>query len=128
MSTDFESAFYRIVADNFSPDDNLPAFPPTSHFNREWFMHERVSDDVPVTDRSRARAQSTALVVRDPAQGWVDPSNGHLYLPGESIAPPATNEHNATYNHPGNVNPFRDYPQPFNPDDLPDDLRDVWDS
>lgn len=131
MSTDFESAFYRIVADNFSPDDNLPGFSPDRTATPRDWMPEQVADDAPVTDRSRVRH-----VITDPAHlltgpavarlethaasldgSWVSPHTGRRYTVGEVIepadygdTPPAITQHNATYNHPGNPNPFRTYP------------------
>lgn len=115
MSTDFESAFLRIVADNFSPDDNLPAFPTTSHYNREWMTHERVSDDVPVRPVTRL---SYPLVKLPYASGdsWVSPHTGRRYSVGETIDDSDMghpSQHNATWEHPGNPNPFRSYPPPF---------------
>lgn len=128
MSTDFESAFYRIVADNFSPDDNLPDFP--YHAPARFHLPERVAEDVPVIDRSRVRRPVTdpRRLLTGPAVArlethaasldgsWVSPRTGLRYTVGETIgpddmAPPATNEHNATYNHPGNPNPFLQGPR-----------------
>lgn len=124
MTTDFESAFYRIVADNFSPDDNLPGFSPDRTATPRDWMPEQVADDAPVTDRSRVRH-----VITDPAHLLTGPSVARLeeHAPspaGEWVkrdlyaeatrneSPPAANEHTATYNHPGNPNPYRAYPQP----------------
>lgn len=129
MSTDFESEFYRIVADNFSPDDNLPDFP--GHATpREWLMHERVSDETPVIDRSRVRRPITdpRRLLTGPAVArlethaasldgsWVSPHTGRRYTVGETIAPddmgtPPANHHTATYDHPGNPNPFLQGPR-----------------
>lgn len=135
MSTDFESEFYRIVADNFSPDDNLPAFP--GHATpREWLMHERVSEETPVRPYHYPRDMPTGEPITDPRRlltgpavarlethaasldgSWVSPHTGRRYTVGEVIepadygdTPPAITQHNATYNHPGNPNPFRTYP------------------
>jgi hypothetical protein len=126
MHDDFESAFYRIVADCFSPDDNLPTFPPTSHATpREW-MPERVADDAPVkpvtrlprgllTDHKHAGGKSWDA--QDPSRvlgpdSWISPRTGRRYSIGETVepddlAPP--NQHSATWEHPGNT-PFRKYP------------------
>ena len=104
MSTDFESAFYRIVADNFSPDDNLPDFP--GHATpREWLMHERVSDETPVIDRSHGVITDPAHLL--PTQGWTGPS-GRQYMPGDHVSPADLGYHNhqnATWEHDGNPSP-----------------------
>jgi hypothetical protein len=123
---DFETEFFRIASGVFSPDDNLPDFPMHAT-PREWQMHERVSDDCPVNDRSRpvrirgllTDSQHVTQATWNPAgtppprlpgDGWVDPRNGHVYLPGETI-PDYHNHQRATWEHPGNPNPFLQGPR-----------------
>jgi hypothetical protein len=122
MHDDFESAFYRIVADCFSPDDNLPGFPHAAT-PREW-MPERVADDAPVkpvTRKPRGLLTDSRKWwdTQDPSQAltpdsWVSPNTGRRYTVGETIGPddldPPPSQHTATWEHPGNPNPFRKYP------------------
>lgn len=154
MSTDFESEFYRIVADNFSPDDNLPGFPPSfpesSHYNRAWMQHERVADDAPVkpvTRAPRGLLTDKSWDAQDPSRvlgpdSWISPATGRRYTVGETVEPddlaPPASHHTATWEHPGNPNPFLAGPraanlpdvpdEPLNPDDLPPEVRKDYDS
>ena len=123
---DYESSFYRILADNFSPDDNLPVFPATSHATpREWQMHERIANGDQPTDRSHGVITDPAHLL--PTQGWIGPSvarlethaasldgswvsphTGRRYMPGDHVSPADLGYHNhqnATWEHDGNPSP-----------------------
>jgi hypothetical protein len=119
MSADFEQEFYAILSRSYI-NGEAPEFPVTSHATpREWQMHERIMGDDQPADRSHGMP-ATMVVFNEETGMWEShalPKQHDTSWPTGPFAPPA-NEHTATWDHPGNPNPYRPYPQPpVNPED-----------
>jgi hypothetical protein len=147
MSADFEQEFYAILSRSYI-NGEAPEFPVTSHATpHEWQMHERIMGDDQPADRSHGMPATpadgwtgpsgrryavgetvsdadlsggTMVVFNEETGMWEShalPKQHDTSWPTGPFAPPA-NEHTATWDHPGNPNPYRPYPQPpVNPED-----------